>query len=257
MLLNVLPSESIHELVLPDLFIQDMEVVGSIIDRGIPLLYKLENGGRKVIVSARSYHEHSTVLIPREIMDLLNLEPGSSAVVSCSRHIARLPTLIGIVITPRNTDFYRSLDIRSLIEYRLMNVSVVHVGLQLFLQEGVLQHHVEITGLLTDDEHSGGSCTDAMVVAGQDVILDFAPNDNLLEIFNEEEEARKGSTHEVLRDPLLNRPQSFERIQRHRLSGGLVFGLSKEFYEYVSRQTSDHITSNDSSFSGKARTISD
>jgi hypothetical protein len=245
MLLQVLPSENIHEVVLPDLFIQDMEVVGSIIDRGIPLLYKLENEGRKIVVSARSYHEDkNTVLLPRELMRLLSIENGLSS-VKCSRHIANLPTLTGIIVTPRNTDFYRSLDIRSLIEHRLLNVSVIHTGLQLILREGTLCHHVEVAGLLTD---SGKIvCGEAMVSAEREVILDFSQNDELLSQFMEEERPKNEERK------ILSRIESFDKIQARRLSGKVVFGLSKEFYSYIAARTperkEEHI-----SFVGAGRT---
>jgi hypothetical protein len=232
MLLEVLPSQAIHDIVLPDLFIRDMEVVGSIIDRGIPLLYRLEKGDRKIIVSARNYHENqNTILLPPELITLLDLE-GDTPTVKCSRHIAKLPGLRGIGVTPRNTDFYRSRDIRSLIEYKLMNVSVIHLGLKLLLNEGTLRHCIEITSLETDQ--GDVDCHNAMIVPSQEVSLDFAPNDELLETFKTEEEShvvfnRPTTEEEKLRLRFL----ALDNIQRHRMNGGLVFGLSREFYNHV------------------------
>jgi hypothetical protein len=248
MLLPVLPSESIHQIVLPDLFIQDAEIIGGIIDRGLTLLYKLEHEGKRIIVSATSYQGERVALLPREIISLLNLDE-QNPVVKCARFIERLPSLTGIAIKPLNTDFYRSSDIRSLVERKLVNVPVVHRGVQLELKEGQLLPQIEIDQLHTLE--AGNQVTSAVVKGDQDIILDFAPNDPLYELYLSEETERAECERKEKLKRQGSREERFERIKEMRRQGRLVFGVSAEYYEYVKNTKSVH----GEIFKGASKTI--
>lgn len=239
MLLNVVPSDSIHEVVLPDLLISNSEIVGGIIDRGFPLLYILGHGDKRIVVSARSYHENNnTALLPQEIIKLLGLDQVR-ATVKCSRFIDHLPTLKGLVVKPLNTDFYRSQDIRTLIELKLMNVSIMHRGLRFNVEEGNRTHELEIQDLVTDSVNQEDS---AMIRADQEILLDFAPNDPLYEIFKKEQSVP-------------SRLESLENLCLLHRENKQLFGLSGVLIDYIRNFKQPASQNKPSEFTGRGRTF--
>lgn len=229
--------EGIDNIVVPEQFLQPIEIVERLMTRG-PLMYKIYNGDKELYVVAREYTEQQCINLPKEYLEFLNLTTDGG-VVDIVRYTNRVPVVKMIKILPLTTGFYRIKDVRSLLERKLLTTPTINKGVGINLTEGNITCDVVINEVYDNS----GSIGFGLVSPDIDVELEFSPNDDLLNEFNKEE----------LDKDKYDRVKEFEEIIEMRKRGVTLFGLPMEFYEYLKTRpkTPEDVWSN----RGKGRSL--
>ena len=219
MKVKVVASPSQDMVIFPMEFINDLNKIDTLIGSSGRLFYKVYlMNGPKLIVCAKEYCEGKFVHLPRELMNFLGVREGDN--VSIARHFGQLPRVKSLKFKPvSGSGFYRSHDIRSLIERALMDVPVLHQGVTYSIGETC---KLELVELITPK----GPEPQAVVDSEEEIALDFAPNDELYNLYLRELEDEKKNLENA-------RVEEWERILKFRREGGLVFGISGDFLKYI------------------------
>jgi len=246
MKVSVFESPTQDLVIIPARFINDLDNIDSMIGSSGRLFYKVykDSGSKRkqLIVCAKEYREEDAVYLPKGLLNFLEVERGDK--VSIARHFGQVPKVKSLKFKPlEGTGFYRSVDVRSLIERALMDVPVLHRGVvysignvcKLELVELVTSKGPELHGVVTSDE---------------DIALDFAPNDEFYQTYLEELETEKKQRE----DEEIKR---WDEMIKFRREGGLIFGISGEFLKYINSKQQQKTPDVDKWSTMKGRTLDD